>query len=92
MTRASGMGFDLAEGFQAVRAGQAQIEQNGVDSLGLQQAKGVLGGIGNMGSESEGNSDFAASLADGSFVVDDEEVEKVGAQDLRLGDQGTNSC
>jgi hypothetical protein len=48
------LGLDLAESFQAACAGQAQIEQNGIDGLGLQQAKGVLGGIGDVGVEAEG--------------------------------------
>jgi hypothetical protein len=40
----------------------------------LQQAIGVLGGVGNMGDETEGQGDLAASVSDGAFVVDDEEV------------------
>ena len=80
------LGFDMAESLEAARAGQAQIEQNGVDALGLQQAIGMLGGIGDMGDEAQGQSDLAASVADGAFVVDDEEVEKIGGHDLRSGD------
>ena len=78
--------FDLAEGFEAAGAGQAEIEQNGVDALGLQQAISMLGGIGNMGNETQGQRDLAASVADGAFIVDDEQVEKIRGHDLRGGE------
>ena len=84
MTSASGRwALDLAESLQAAGAGQAQVEQNGVDALGLQQAIGVLGGIGDVGDETEGQRDLTASIADGAFVIDDEEVEKISGHDLR---------
>ncbi len=43
--------FDLAERFKAARSRKAQVKQDGIDGLGLQQAKGVLCGISNMGHE-----------------------------------------
>ncbi len=80
------MGFDLAESFQPARTGQSEIEQNGVDALGLQEAIGVLGGVGDMGDETQGQSDLAAGITDGAFVVDDEKIEEVCGHDLRIGE------
>jgi hypothetical protein len=85
------MGFDTAESLQATGPGQSQIEQNGIDSLALQQAKGMLGGIGHVGHETEGRGDFPACVADGSLVVNDEEVQKIGGQNLGGGDRGSDS-
>jgi hypothetical protein len=36
--------------------------------------------------------DFAASFPDGAFIVDDEEVEKIGGQNLRRGDRWAYGC
>jgi hypothetical protein len=80
------LGLDVAESFQAARAGQTQIEQNGIDGLGLQQAVGMFGGIGNVSDEAQREGDLAASVANGTLVVDDEQVKKIGAHDLRGGD------
>jgi hypothetical protein len=87
MTSASGtVGFDLTRSFDAARAGQAQVEQHGINALNLQQAIGVLGGIGNVGDEAQGQRDLAASVADGAFIVDDEEVQEICGHDLRSGE------
>ena len=83
--------FDLAEGFEAAGAGQAEIKQNGVDALGLQHAIGMLGGIGDMGNETQGERDLAASVADGAFIVDNKQVQKIGGHDLR-GGEGVSYC
>jgi hypothetical protein len=46
----------------------------------------MFGGIGDMGHEAQGECDFAASVADGAFIVNDEKVEKIRGHDLRSGD------
>ncbi len=73
--------LDVAEGLQAVDAGEPQIEQNGVDAMGLQRAISLLGAVGDIGGEAQ-REDFAARHADRTFVVDDQEVKKVGGQNL----------
>jgi hypothetical protein len=83
------LSLDLPQGFKTIRTGQSQVEQHGVDGLSLQQAIGVFGGIGDMRSKTQGAGDFAASFPDGAFVIDDEEVEKIGGQNLRCGERWT---
>jgi hypothetical protein len=46
----------------------------------------MFGGVGYMSNEAQGERDLAARVADGAFVIDDEEVEEVGGHDLRSGE------
>jgi hypothetical protein len=65
ITTASGPAFlDAAKGVQAAGAGQAQIEQDGVEGLCVEKPVGVFGGIGHVGRESQRLRNFAAGLAD----------------------------
>jgi hypothetical protein len=86
------LGFDVPESFETTRSGEPEVEQDGIDGLGLEQAISLFGGIGYMRHEPEGAGDFAASFPDGAFVVDDEKVEIIGGQNLRGGDRWTYSC
>ena len=81
--------LDAPQRVESACARQAQIEQHGIKGLGVEQAVSVLGGIGYIGGVSERLRDFAASLADGSFIVHNQKVKKIGGFDLRCGGHRT---
>jgi len=86
ITSASGRwAFDVPESFETTRSGEPEVEQDGIDGLGLEQAISLFGGVGYMRHEPERAGDFAAGFPDRAFIVDDEKVEIIGGHNLSVG-------
>src|SRR5579863_400781 len=86
------LGLDPAQSFEAARARQAKIKEDGVDIVSLQQTVGVFRRVRDMSSETKGQRDFATGIPNRALVVDDEEVQKVSGQYLRRSNDGAYSC
>ena len=78
--------LDAIQRLQSPCTGQAQIEQHGVNALRIQQAVRMLGRIGDEGIEAQRLCDLAAGLANGTLVINNQDVQEIGS--LNLGSRG----
>ena len=75
-------GLDLMQRLEATHARQFQIEQNDVDAMRVDDAIGVLSGLGHERTKAEGLPYLAASFADGAFIVHNDQIQEVRTFDL----------
>ena len=74
--------FDLVDRFQAAGSRQTEIEEHGIDALGLQDAIRVFSRICAEGIEPQQLSNLPARFPDGAFIVHDEQVQKIRSFNL----------
>ena len=69
-----GHGLDAAEGFEAVHAGEPDVEKNDVEAAVGRAFEGAFGGLGGFGDVAFVGEDGRKGFADAGFVVNDQDV------------------
>src|ERR1700722_1712444 len=82
--------LDATQRVQPTRPGQAQVEQGYIHILSFEQPVGMLRRISNDGTESKRLRNLAAGFANLSFVIHDQEIEKIRWLQLWRGKHGSH--